>query len=155
MQLEDFHAIAEHALGLMKFQLQRKHIHVARQFSEGALIRSLDKNKMEQVLVNLFMNAIQAMPESGTLTIITRPWPVHGGLTIDIEDTGPGISVENLAKIERPYFTTKSAGQGTGLGLAVCRNIVTLHGGTLTLANRPAGGLRATIELTPQPTTNL
>jgi two-component system NtrC family sensor kinase len=153
LQLEDFHAIAEHALGLMKFQLRRKHINVVRKFTEGALVLSLDKNKMEQVLVNLFMNAIQAMPDSGTLTVATWPLKTGGGLTVDIEDNGPGISDENLTKIKQPYFTTKSAGQGTGLGLAVCRNIVKLHGGTLTLGNRPEGGVRATIELNSQPTT--
>jgi signal transduction histidine kinase len=153
LQLEDFHAIAEHALGLMKFQLRRKHINVVRQFTEVTLVLPLDKNKIEQVLVNLFMNAIQAMPDSGTLTIATKPLNTGGGLTVDIEDTGPGISDENLTKIKQPYFTTKSAGQGTGLGLAVCRNIVKLHGGTLTLGNRPEGGVRATMELSPQPQT--
>jgi signal transduction histidine kinase len=153
LQLEDFHAVAEQALGLMKFQLQRKHIHVVRQFADGALVLALDKNKMEQVLVNLFMNAIQAMPDNGTLTIATHHLKIGGGFTVDIEDNGPGISEENLTKIKQPYFTTKSAGQGTGLGLAVCRNIVNLHGGSLTLGNRPEGGTRATIELIHQPIT--
>src|SRR3984893_4212440 len=153
LQLEDFHAIAEHALGLMKFQLRRKHVNVVRQFTKDTLVLPLDKNKMEQVLVNLFMNAIQAMSDSGTLTIATRPLNPGGGLTVDVEDNGPGMSDENLIKIKQPYFTTKSAGQGTGLGLAVCRNIVKLHGGTLTLGNRPEGGMRATIELNPQPRT--
>ena len=153
LQLEDFHAIAEHALGLMKFQLRRKHVSVVRQFTKDTLVLPLDKNKMEQVLVNLFMNAIQAMSDSGTLTIATRPLNPGGGLTVDVEDNGPGMSDENLIKIKQPYFTTKSAGQGTGLGLAVCRNIVKLHGGTLTLGNRPEGGMRATIELNRQPGT--
>jgi signal transduction histidine kinase len=146
LELEDFHAIAEHALGLMKLELRRKHINVVRNFSEDSSILRLDKNKIEQVLVNLFMNAIQAMPDSGTLTIATHPPKTGAGFTVDIEDDGPGISTENLVKIEQPFFTTKSAGQGTGLGLAVSRNIVKMHGGILTLGNRSEGGARARLE---------
>jgi len=100
---------------------------------------------MEQVLVNVFLNAIQAMPEGGTLTLRTRVNAV--GFIAEIDDTGAGISARHQAKLFEPFFTTKPVGQGTGLGLSVARQIIQLHGGTLHLANRSDGGARVTIQI--------
>jgi signal transduction histidine kinase len=146
LQPEDFHAVAERALGLVKLEIARKHLNVARDWCESAPELSLDRNKMEQVLVNVLLNAIQATPEGGKLTLRTRV--DAAGFTAEIDDTGAGVSATHQAKLFEPFFTTKPPGHGTGLGLSVARQIVQLHGGTLRLANRPGGGgARVTIQI--------
>jgi signal transduction histidine kinase len=151
---EDFHAIVDRALSLVKLETTRHHIDVVRQFAELLPALPVDKNKIEQVLVNIFMNAIQVMPRAGTLTIRTSVTPSGvdglGALTVEIDDTGPGIPDTYLTKVFEPFFTTKPAGQGTGLGLCVARQIIQLHGGTIELGNRPEGGARVTIVLNLQ-----
>lgn len=148
---EDLHAIVDRALSLVKLELARHHVEVVRQFAETLPAVPMDRNKIEQVLVNLFMNALQAMSQGGTLTI--RTFVVAGApgsspaLGLEIDDTGPGVPAAYLAKVFDPFFTTKPAGQGTGLGLCVAQQIVQLHGGTITLHNRPEGGARVTIVL--------
>jgi signal transduction histidine kinase len=145
LQPEDFHAVAERALGLVKLEITRKHLNVVRDWCEPAPELSLDRNKMEQVLVNVLLNAIQATPEGGKLTLRTRV--NAAGFTAEIDDTGAGVSATHQAKLFEPFFTTKAPGHGTGLGLSVARQIVQLHGGTLRLASRPGGGARVTIQI--------
>jgi signal transduction histidine kinase len=146
LQPQDFHAVAERALGLVKLEIARKHLEIVRDWCEPAPELSLDRNKMEQVLLNVLLNAIQAMPEGGKLTLRTRASATT--FTAEIDDTGPGITAAHQAKLFEPFFTTKPVGQGTGLGLSVARQIVQLHGGTLRLANRPGGGgARVTIQI--------
>jgi signal transduction histidine kinase len=145
LQPGDFHLVAEHALGLVKHEIARKRLGVVRDFCEYAPRLSLDRNKIEQVLVNVLLNAIQATPEGGTLTLRTR---LHrADFIVEIDDTGAGISPAHEIKLFEPFFTTKPVGQGTGLGLSVARQITQLHGGTLRLANRPEGGARVTIQI--------
>jgi signal transduction histidine kinase len=152
---EDFHAIVERALSLVKLEINRHHIDVVRQFDESLPPLPVDKNKIEQVLVNVFMNAIQVMPQGGTLAVQTSVTPSDdggsGALTVEIDDTGPGIPDAHLTKIFEPFFTTKPSSQGTGLGLCVARQIVHLHGGTIALGNRAEGGARVTLVLNLNP----
>ena len=145
LQPEDFHAVAERALGFVKFEIAREHLAVVRDWCEPAPELLLDRNKMEQVLVNVLLNAIQAMPQGGKLSLRTSV--NAAGFTANIDDTGPGVSATHQVKLFEPFFTTKPAGQGTGLGLSVARQIIQLHGGTLHLANRPEGGARVTIQI--------
>jgi PAS domain S-box-containing protein len=126
----------------------------------------LDRNKIKQVLVNLFVNACHAMPEGGTLTVTTRchqlvtdedaNTPRAGGqfragdviFTIEIADTGCGIPPDQLSNVFDPYFTTKkSSKKGNGLGLTVTKAIVDLHGGRIALNNRAEGGVIVTLAL--------
>jgi len=92
------------------------------------------------------------MPPRGTLTVRTLPSSPPGGelsspgVTVEIDDTGPGLLPEHLGRHFEPFFTTKPPGHGTGLGLTVARQIMELHGGTLTLSNRKQGGARATLQ---------
>jgi signal transduction histidine kinase len=150
---EDFHAIVDRALFLVKLETTRHHIDVVRQFSEALPAVPVDKNKVEQVLVNVFMNAIQVMPQGGTLTVRASVTPAGENgppaLMAEIDDTGPGIPDAYLTKVFEPFFTTKPTGQGTGLGLCVARQIIQLHGGTIELRNRAEGGARVTIVLHP------
>jgi signal transduction histidine kinase len=151
LQPEDFHAVADRALRLVKLEIDRKHLGVVRDWCEPAPELLLDRNKMEQVLVNVLLNAIQAMPEGGKLSLRTRV--SAAGFTARIDDTGPGVSAAHQNKLFEPFFTTKPVGQGTGLGLSVARQIIELHGGTLRLTNRPEGGARVTIHI-PKTTRN-
>jgi len=123
----------------------------------------LEAMKIEQVLVNVFSNAAQAMEEGGTLTVRTSTRHVMGIgenvtqsgsfrpgtrlVTIEVLDTGHGVPEGMLAKVFEPFFTTKPTGKGTGLGLTVTKTIVDLHGGTIDIANRPEGGACVTIVL--------
>jgi hypothetical protein len=85
--------------------------------------------KLQQVFLNLFLNARDAMPSGGWLTIVTR---VEGGRAIaEVRDTGMGVSPEHLARIYDPFFTTKGTGRGTGLGLSISYGIVQEHEGTI------------------------
>ncbi len=102
-----------------------------------------DPSLLTQVLLNLMLNSLQAMPEGGTLTLEAKT--SKGKFLIAVTDTGTGIAAENQRRIFEPYFTTKT--KGTGLGLAICRSIIEAHGGTITAANDSKGGCRFEISL--------
>jgi signal transduction histidine kinase len=102
-----------------------------------------DPNHLTQVLLNLMLNGLQAMPHGGTLTLEAKT--SNGNFIIAVTDTGTGIAPENLSRIFEPYFTTKP--QGSGLGLAISRRIVEAHGGRITAANESGGGCRFEISL--------
>ncbi len=104
-----------------------------------------DGSQLHQVLVNLVVNALQAMPQGGTLRIQTLAQ--REDVILVVEDTGIGIPPEHLSKIFTPFFTTKDIGQGTGLGLPVVHGIVSAHGGTIQVESRPGKGTRFTIRL--------
>ncbi|HID29377.1 MAG TPA: hypothetical protein EYP19_05170 [Desulfobacterales bacterium] len=92
-----------------------------------------DENKLEQVFVNLIINAVQSMNGTGTLTLRTVDGVETGRVRIECSDTGSGIEEEDLGRIFEPFFTTKEKGEGTGLGLSICHGIVEQHGGTITV----------------------
>ncbi len=95
---------------------------------------------LQQVLLNLFVNAFQAMPDGGRLTVRARAGEDDGFVCLEVSDTGTGIPAEVLSKIFDPFFTTKEAGEGTGLGLAVSYSIVEKHNGRLTVASEVGRG---------------
>lgn len=108
------------------------------------LIRG-DAHRLEQVLVNVMMNAIAAMPGGGRLEF--THFCDGASLTLIIADTGEGIPEENLGRIFEPFFTTKEYGKGTGLGLAVCRKIIEQHGGAISVSSRAGEGATFFISL--------
>lgn len=99
-----------------------------------------DPAQLQQVLVNLVVNAVQAMPGGGHLTI--RTLVSEGGVLLVVEDTGVGMDEEVAKRIFMPFFTTKGIGHGTGLGLAVVHGIVSSHGGKISVASEPGQGSR-------------
>jgi len=118
------------------------------------LIRSLapdipeitaDPSQLNQILINLVVNAIQALPDGGTITITSRPG--NGGVHLVVEDTGIGMNKETLNKIFLPFFTTKDIDEGTGLGLAVVHGIVSSHGGTINVESQTGKGSKFDIYL--------
>jgi signal transduction histidine kinase len=104
-----------------------------------------DPVQLKQVVTNLAVNAMQAMPDGGTLTVATRP----DGRTavIEVQDTGTGIAENVLTEIFSPFFTTKDVGEGTGLGLSVVHGIVTAHGGTIEVESEVGKGAKFTVRL--------
>jgi CheY-like chemotaxis protein len=124
-----------------------------------------DPGQIEQALVNMAVNARDAMPGGGTLTIATQNITLgqeaaHEGLaagpyvTVTISDTGSGMSAETRQRVFEPFFTTKAPGRGTGLGLATCYGIVRQHGGQIWVASEPGQGSSFTIAL-PQATSTV
>jgi signal transduction histidine kinase len=107
----------------------------------------LDEELFEQALLNLMLNAEQAMPDGGTLTLIGRC--EAGGVCLDVIDTGHGMTPEVLAKLFRPFHTTKQ--QGNGLGLPTARKVVLAHGGSIDVQSEPNRGTKFTIRLPAAP----
>lgn len=104
-----------------------------------------DVGRMRQVMINLMMNAVQAVESGGTVQVAARGLSDGAGVEIEVLDDGPGISAEQAGRIFNPFFTTKST--GTGLGLAIAHRIVESHGGTLRATNRNGGGARFVVRL--------
>jgi len=102
-------------------------------------------SSMRGVCMNLMMNAVQAMPRGGHLTVRTARGP--RGVTLHVVDSGHGIAEEHLDRIWDAFFTTKPVGQGTGLGLSITQRVVTRHGGTIRVESRPGQGARFIVEL--------
>jgi two-component system NtrC family sensor kinase len=100
----------------------------------------MDKSGLQQVLLNLFMNSIQAMENGGELKVVIRSAESGSEARIDIIDTGPGIAPEHLNQVFDPFFTTKKVGVGTGLGLSVSYNIIKKNGGRMEVNSRPGQG---------------
>jgi two-component system NtrC family sensor kinase len=104
-----------------------------------------DPGQLQQVIIALATNAVDAMPNGGQLSITTKR--NGNSVLIEVTDTGFGIAHEDVAKIFEPFFTTKEVGKGTGLGLAVCYGILTEHGGSLDVQSTPGVGTTFTISL--------
>jgi signal transduction histidine kinase len=105
----------------------------------------VDRVQLEQALLNLVTNAIDAMPEGGRLRLAARP--DGDGVALQVTDSGIGIPPEDLDRVFDPLFTTKPPGKGTGLGLPILREIVEAHGGTVRLESRPGEGTTAVVRL--------
>src|SRR5262249_17269993 len=101
--------------------------------------------KLRRVFLNLFLNARDAMPKGGWLTIVTRS--VGDQAVVEVGDTGSGIPADQLSRIYDPFFTTKEIGKGTGLGLSITYGIMHEHGGTITSDSTPGQGTRSTLTL--------
>ena len=106
-----------------------------------------DSNKLEQVFVNIIVNALQAMPDGGKLTVCTRMTEDRRFVEIEISDTGCGIPQEHLSKLFDPFFSTKRTGEGTGLGLSVTLGIVEKHNGTIDVESQVGQGSSFVIRL--------
>ncbi|MFZ1702315.1 MAG: ATP-binding protein [Pyrinomonadaceae bacterium] len=134
----DLNETLETALRLASFDKAFQELDIIKSFNSGLPTIRADEDQLQQVFLNLFLNARDAMPDGGTLSVATA---VNGrGIMVEIADNGSGIPASHRQMIFDPFFTTKSAGNGTGLGLAVCYAIVTAHGGQIEVANsRPAG----------------
>jgi signal transduction histidine kinase len=107
----------------------------------------MDPSQVQQVFMNMIINAAEAMHGSGQLTITTRQVPVDSAVEVQFTDSGHGIKEEDLDRIFNPFFTTKEVGHGTGLGLAISYGIVKEHKGTITVESEEGQGATFTIRL--------
>jgi two-component system sensor histidine kinase HydH len=143
-QPTDINLLLSHSLQLIAQDADAKRILIQRQLSNGHCMAVVDPDRISQCLLNLYLNAIQAMPTGGTLAVTSES--VEGSrLRICIEDSGSGIAAEDMDKIFNPYFTTKP--KGTGLGLAIVHKIIEAHEGHIQVESTPGKGTRFTLTL--------
>jgi signal transduction histidine kinase len=159
LQPGDLNSVIEKAILLVRHSRQMNHVQLVKSLAPGLPPAAIDQNKAVQALVNLFSNAIDAMPDGGTLAIrsyLKQPSERDAGsqtsgdfraeaawIAVEMEDSGSGIPPDKLTRIFDPFFTTKPPGKGTGLGLTVTQKIMELHEGVLQITNRQEGGVRA------------
>lgn len=138
----DVNVLLEDALALFAVRMQDRYS-VCRQLQEG--LPRIEGRDLGHVFVNLIKNALDAMPQGGTLTVCSRL--VDGCLRVDVRDNGCGISAVQRELIFEPFFTTKAPGEGTGLGLAICREIIERCGGRIFLESEVGRGTCFSVEL--------
>jgi two-component system NtrC family sensor kinase len=137
--------VIQETLSLLEHQLQKSGIQVKTDLDPGLPAVHGNTGQLQQVFLNLFLNARDAMPAGGALEV--RTWEEGSGARVEVADTGHGIAPENLHRIYDPFFTTKAARKGTGLGLSVTYGIIQEHGGSIEVSNRPSGGATFRLEL--------
>ncbi len=141
----DVNDVVARTVRLIRNQKSFDQIRIDEQLAAGLPEVEGDINQLQQVLLNLSLNACEAMPQGGTITVRTAA--VDGRVALTITDTGCGIKADDLDKIFEPFFTTKPVGKGTGLGLSVTYGIVQSHGGTIEVQSEEGKGTTFTISL--------
>jgi signal transduction histidine kinase len=164
---EDINSILENSIMLVQHRARLENIKIIRDLKDDLPKVLADRGKIEQVFINIFLNAIQAMPNGGKLFIRTYQKqlneikfrvgrrkidgdyfePGETAVVVEIEDTGVGISKENLAKVFDPFFTTKLHKEGTGLGLSVTKNIIDMHRGLIEIESEKGKGTKVILDL--------
>ena len=141
----DLHQVITETLSLLEHQFKSARIRVEHELQADDPVTFGNAGKLQQVFLNLFLNARDAMAEGGELRI--RTGTVDSKVEVIVQDTGAGISRENINRIYDPFFTTKAAGKGTGLGLSVSYGIVQEHGGNISVESKPGLGTSFKLEL--------
>ncbi len=147
MEPVDVASVIEEVLAFLQKDLARKQVAVDLTVEPVPLVLA-DQSALEQVFLNLILNAVQAMSGGGTLRVKAAACP-DGSVAVDIADTGPGISEEALPRLFTPFFTTKPASEGTGLGLFICRQILERMGSSIHVESRPGEGATFMLRLVP------
>ena len=135
----------------MKKEVQEKQINLTCSLEPDTIELYVDEQMIEQVLINLIMNAKYAIGSKGIITLRTEKDKSQTKAIIQVSDTGCGINKKNISRIFDPFFTTKPTGEGTGLGLSVSYGIIKNHGGEIHVLSQNGQGANFTIEL-PIPT---
>ncbi len=141
-QPADLRALLSEAIGLVRARALQQGVQVAVHQPDEPVVAAVDRGQFSTVLVNLLLNALDALPQGGRIDVALRGGP---DLEITVEDNGPGISPVVLPRLFTPFASTKAT--GTGLGLNICKRVLAEHGGTISAANRPEGGARFTVML--------
>ncbi len=153
----DINQVIDKAIHLTKHEIKRRNIAIVRNPSNPMPPIYADPDRLVQVLINLLSNAAQAIGQDGSIEVVTRSMHLSERdlersersvfrigepvIAVDIRDNGPGFSAEHKKKLFEPFLTTKPVGEGSGLGLAVSRNIVIMHRGSISISNRSEGGV--------------
>ncbi|MBU4419313.1 MAG: hypothetical protein KJ594_05490, partial [Candidatus Omnitrophica bacterium] len=161
----DINSIIEDAVILTHYSNREGKIEIVKELGKDLPQVLVDRQKIEQVLVNVNLNALQAMPKGGTLFLRTYLaefnrlqaggenkngdplLPVKKAVIIEIEDEGVGISEENLKNVFRPFFTTKEEAMGVGLGLSVAKDVIAMHNGQIEIKSKLNQGTKVIITL--------
>jgi signal transduction histidine kinase len=143
--LVNINYVIEASLRLAAFDKTFQRLKISTSLDEALPETLADGDQLQQVFLNIFLNARDAMPDGGEL--IVKTYATESEIVIEIVDTGTGIDARNAKHIFDPFFTTKPAGRGTGLGLAVCYGIVTAHGGRIDIGQNDDGGAIFAIKL--------
>jgi two-component system NtrC family sensor kinase len=143
----DINAVIDQCVSLVENQAQFHNIQISKQFSQDLPMVSVDPSQMQQVFINMIINAAEAMEETGQLNLGTSFDPEEDLFEIEISDTGQGIPEENVEKLFDPFFTTKDVGQGTGLGLAISYGIIKEHRGSISVESELDKGTTFRIKL--------
>jgi len=144
----DVNTVVADCLVLVRHELKKGDIKVVQELHAGAPVH-INRNELQQVLINLAVNAVHAMAVGGRLTFVTENWDGKG-VRIGVRDTGAGIAPEHLARVFDPFFTTKKT-QGTGLGLSISLALIERYGGTISVESRPGEGTEFSVFLLTEP----
>jgi two-component system NtrC family sensor kinase len=146
----DVNAVINDVFALLEHQFEAAKIRVRRELAQAPAIISGIEHQLQQVFLNLFLNARDAMPRGGWLSVTTR-FNEDGMVVVEVSDTGSGIPSEHLARIYDPFFTTKAIGRGTGLGLSITYGIVRDHQGLIQCDSAIGQGTRFTLTMPLEP----
>ncbi len=139
--------IVDKTARLVSNEMNLHNIRFSKEIRDQLPALQVDKGGLQQVLLNLFLNSIQAMPEGGEIKVVIRLSKAMNEGVIDVIDTGTGIAPEHLKNIFDPFFSTKKHGEGTGLGLSVSYSIIEKHGGRIEVQSTPGQGTTFSIFL--------
>lgn len=143
----DINLTVEFILDFLNFEAARRGVVVLRQLDYTLPVIRLDANLLKQILLNIVMNALQAMEASGGKLLVETSSIENDRVCFIVSDNGPGIKADSIERIFDRYFTTKKPGEGTGLGLFVTKNLVEGMGGKIAVASRVGGGTAFTVTL--------
>jgi len=141
--------ILENSLSFLADKFCRRGVQVERRFGSTPEIRG-DSEKLQQLFLNILLNGVDAMPQGGKIGVILDT-DASGGVEVRIRDTGVGIPREQPSQIFEPFYTTKAAGHGSGLGLVVAREIVSDHNGEIDVTSELGKGAEFRIRFPPLP----
>lgn len=139
--------IVDHMLSIIEHRIKNSGVEIRKEFQPDIPLIYADARQLEQVFLNLTINALQAMEKGGVLTIRVEVDLQKEQLKVEFIDTGVGIQPRDMPSIFDPFFTTKREGEGTGLGLAICHSIIENHNGDITVTSQPGKGSAFTVYL--------
>lgn len=145
--LSNINTVMEQCLSFVENQALFLNIEITKNFQEDLPMMVLDASQIERVIMNMIINAAEAMDGEGQLILTTRSIQNDSFVELEFRDTGPGISEENIEKIFDPFFTTKDVGHGTGLGLAISFGVVKAHHGIISVDSEPGRGTTFIVRL--------
>jgi two-component system NtrC family sensor kinase len=140
-------SVLEETLKFTKHQVEKNKVRLVEELAESLPQINGHSGQLQQVFTNLILNAAQAMPDGGSLTVASRIGEDAKTAHISFTDTGVGISEKNIDKIFEPFFTSKNVGEGTGLGLSVSYGLIKNHGGEIKVSSRMGQGTTFTVIL--------
>ncbi len=148
IESKDIHDLVNATISLVEGLASRRKLKIVRRCSCTTGRVSADEDQIRQVVLNVLLNAVEAMEEGGILTLVCSEDPNSNSVIVEVSDTGPGVEDGKLERIFDPFFTTKA--QGTGLGLSIADQLIRNHGGGITARRNETGGLTVALRL-PSP----